>query len=139
MDRRKEACSIVKAVNEYKNKQIKDYELIKKVCNYFDLIKNEDLTQADLSFLKYLSNVCGIPHYFDLLNSGFKKNIDIDDYNLRTIAAELNETSLYLPNMSKAHKYQKEILDKFDINNTNRFFLSASTSFGKTHLVYDII
>ena len=139
MDRRKEACSIVKAVNEYKNKQIKDYELIKKVCNYFDLIKNEDLTQADLSFLKYLSNVCGIPHYFDLLNSGFKKNIDIDDYNLRTIAAELNETSLYLPNMSKAHKYQKEILDRFDINDTNRFFLSASTSFGKTHLVYDII
>ena len=139
MDRRKEACSIVKAVNEYKNKQIKDYELIKRVCNYFDLIKNEDLTQADLSFLKYLSNVCGIPHYFDLLNSGFKKNIDIDDYNLRTIAAELNETSLYLPNMSKAHKYQKEILDRFDINDTNRFFLSASTSFGKTHLVYDII
>ena len=139
MDRRKEACSIVKAVNEYKNKQIKDYELIKKVCNYFDLIKNEDLTQADLSFLKYLSNVCGIPHYFDLLNSGFKKNVDIVDYNLRTIAAELNETSLYLPNMSKAHKYQKEILDRFDINDTNRFFLSASTSFGKTHLVYDII
>lgn len=63
MDRRKEACSIIKAVNEYKNKQIKDYELIKKVCNYFDLMKSEDLTQADLSFLKYLSNVCGIPHY----------------------------------------------------------------------------
>ena len=53
MDRRKETCSIVKAVNEYKNKQIKDYELIKKVCNYFDLIKNENLTQADLCFLKY--------------------------------------------------------------------------------------
>ena len=139
MDRRKETCSIVKAVNEYKNKQIKDYELIKKVCNYFDLIKNENLTQADLCFLKYLSNVCGIPHYFDLLNSGFNKNIDIDDYNLKTIAAELYETSLYLPNMSKAHKYQKEILDRFDINNANRFFLSASTSFGKTHLVYDII
>ena len=139
MDRRKEACSIVKAVNEHKNKQIKDYELIKKVCNYFDLIKNENLTQADLCFLKYLSNVCGIPHYFDLLNSGFNKNIDINDYNLKTIAAELYETSLYLPNMNKAHKYQKEILDRFDINNANRFFLSASTSFGKTHLVYDII
>lgn len=139
MDRRKEACSIVKAVNEYKNKQIKDYELIKKVCNYFDLIKNEDLTQADLSFLKYLSNLCGIPHYFDLLNSGFNKNIDINDYNLRTIAAELYETSLYLPNMNKVHKYQKEILDKFDTTKVNRFFLSASTSFGKTHLVYDIL
>ena len=139
MDRRKEACSIVKAVNEYKNKQIEDYELIKKVCNYFDLIKNEDLTQADLSFLKYLSNVCGIPHYYDLLNSGFNKKIDIDDYDLKTIAAELYETSLYLPNMNKAHKYQKEILDKFDMTKVNRFFLSASTSFGKTHLVYDIL
>lgn len=139
MDRRKEACSIIKAVNEYKNKQIEDYELIKKVCNYFDLIKNEDLTQADLSFLKYLSNVCGIPHYYDLLNSGFNKKIDIDDYDLKTIAAELYETSLYLPNMNKAHKYQKEILDKFDMTKVNRFFLSASTSFGKTHLVYDIL
>lgn len=139
MDRRKEACSIIKVVNEYKNKQIEDYELIKKVCNYFDLIKNEDLTQADLSFLKYLSNVCGIPHYYDLLNSGFNKKIDIDDYDLKTIAAELYETSLYLPNMNKAHKYQKEILDKFDMTKVNRFFLSASTSFGKTHLVYDIL
>lgn len=139
MDRRKEACSIVKAVNEYKNKQIKDYELIKKVCNYFDLMKSEDLTQADLSFLKYLSNVCGIPHYFDLLKLGFNKNINIDDYNLQTIAAELNETALYLPNMCKMHKYQKEILDKFDTTKKNRFFLSASTSFGKTHLVYDIL
>jgi len=139
MDRRKEACSIVKVVNEYKNKQIKDYELIKQVCNYFDLMKSEDLTQADLSFLKYLSNVCGIPHYFDLLNSGFNKKIDIDDYDLKTIAAELYETSLYLPNMNKAHKYQKEIIDKFDTTKVNRFFLSASTSFGKTHLVYDIL
>ncbi len=139
MDRRKEACSIIKAVNEYKNKQIKDYELIKKVCNYFDLMKSEDLTQADLSFLKYLSNVCGIPHYFDLLKLGFNKNINIDDYNLQTIAAELNETALYLPNMCKVHKYQKEILDKFDTTKINRFFLSASTSFGKTHLVYDIL
>lgn len=139
MDRRKEACSIVKAVNEYKNKQIKDYELIKKVCNYFDLMKSEDLTQADLSFLKYLSNICGIPHYFDLLKSGFNKNIDIENYNLKTFAAELYETSLYLPNMNKVHKYQKEILDKFDTTKINRFFLSASTSFGKTHLVYDIL
>ena len=139
MDRRKEACSIVKAINEYKNNKIEDYELIKKVCNYFDSIKSEDLSQADLSFLKYLSNVCGIPHYFDLLESGFNKSIDIDDYNLKTFAAELYETSLYLPNMNKTHQYQKEILDKFDTNKINRFFLSASTSFGKTHLVYDIL
>ena len=31
------------------------------------------------------------------------------------------------------------LTDKFEKNKQNRYFLSASTSFGKTHLVYDII
>ncbi|MCM1004157.1 MAG: hypothetical protein NC408_07435 [Candidatus Gastranaerophilales bacterium] len=139
MDRRKETCSIIKSINAYKNNQLANYELIKQICNYFDLIKNEKLTQADLKFLKYISNISGIPHYYDLLYSGFNRNIDIEDYSLKTFAAELYETSLYLPNMNKTHQYQKEILDKFDTNKINRFFLSASTSFGKTHLVYDIL
>ena len=139
MDRRKETCSIVKDINAYKNNQLEKYELIKNVCNYFDLIKEEKLSQADLKFLKYISNVCGIPHYYDLLKSAFNKNIDIEELPLNTFAAELYETSLYLPNLNKIHQYQKEILNKFDKGKTNRYFLSASTSFGKTHLVYDIL
>src|SRR5690606_7305889 len=37
------------------------------------------------------------------------------------------------------HKYQKEIIDRFEVDKRNRLFLSASTSFGKTHLVFEVI
>lgn len=40
---------------------------------------------------------------------------------------------------SKLHRYQKEILDKFCPTKTNRYVLTAPTSFGKTFLVYEII
>ena len=116
-----------------------DYELIKQVCSFFDLVKNDELSQADLKFLKYISNIVGIPHYFDLLASGFQQNIEIQDYNLNTFSAELYESSLFVSNINKVHKYQKIILDKFSKNKLNKYFLSASTSFGKTHLVYDIL
>ena len=55
------------------------------------------------------------------------------------MASMMNESSLHLSENYKLHRYQKEILDKFEKNKQNRYFLSASTSFGKTHLVYDII
>lgn len=139
MDRRKEACAIIKSINEYHNKKLKDYILIKRVCDFFDLIKNDKLSQADLHFLKYIANIVGIPHYFDLLSSNFNQNTEIIDYNLKTFSAELYECSLYLQNLNKVHKYQKFILDKFCKEKQNKYFLSASTSFGKTHLVYDIL
>ena len=58
---------------------------------------------------------------------------------MTTMASLMNESSLYLSKNYKLHRYQKEILDKFRKDKQNRYFLSASTSFGKTHLVYDII
>jgi hypothetical protein len=41
MHRIKEAANIIKKINEYKNNKLKDFELIKFVCNYFDNIKNK--------------------------------------------------------------------------------------------------
>lgn len=139
MDRRKEAGIVVKAINEFQDSQIKDYELIKIVCEYFDKLKLLELTQNELKFLKYISNIVGIPHYYDALNEKFNQNINIQNYDLTTLSSFLQESTLHLSENYKVHKYQKQILDKFEIEKQNRYFLSASTSFGKTHLVYDII
>ncbi|MEN5195772.1 helicase-related protein [Sphingobacterium faecium] len=138
MDKIKEAASVIIDINKYRNEQIKDYDLIKTVCGYFDKIKEEEITQADLQFLKYISNSVGIPHFFDLLEK-FKINTTIVNFDLNTLSAIIYESTLNLTENNKVHKYQKQILEKFIPQSLNRYFLSASTSFGKTHLVFDII
>lgn len=139
MDRRKEASIVVKAINEYQDNKIDESKLIKTVCDYFDKLKNQSITQPELKFMRYISNVVGIPHYYDLLNKNFSQNTTINACDMTTMASMINESSLHLSENYKLHKYQKEILDKFEKQKQNRYFLSASTSFGKTHLVYDII
>src|SRR5690606_29954509 len=97
---------------------------------------------SDKRFLLYLSNKAGIPHYYDILTNFNKENsLKIDDENigLSTISSLLYESTLYTDDNSKLHQYQKEILDLFVSGNQNCYFLSASTSFGKTHLVYEVI
>lgn len=139
MDRRKEASSVVKAINEYQDNRMDESKLIKIVCDYFDKLKNQEITQSELKFMRYISNVVGIPHYYDILNKKFGQNTIINTCDMTTMASLMNESSLYLSENYKLHRYQKEILDKFRKDKQNRYFLSASTSFGKTHLVYDII
>lgn len=78
--------------------------------------------------MKYISNVVGIPHYYDLLN-GFKQNIEIDDYSLNTLSSLIYESTLHTNENSKVHKYQMKIMDLFEKGKLNRYFLSASTSF----------
>ena len=139
MDKTKEICDAIISLNKYKNEEITDYAFIIKVCNCFDKFKDEKLSQADLKFLKYLSNVAGIPQYYDLLEKFSQGKPNIENYDLNSLSSEIYESTLYLTEHSKIHKYQKEIIDKFITDRKNRYFLSASTSFGKTHLVYDII
>lgn len=138
MDRLKEAADLIVKVNKYKKGELKDYEIIKNVCDFFDLVKNENLTSADKQFLFNIANSVGIPHYFDTLNK-FGQSTELDSMSLETISNCLRECLLFTDNNIKLHKFQKEILDRFDKDTTNRFFLSASTSFGKTFLVYEII
>ncbi|WP_407556242.1 DEAD/DEAH box helicase [Winogradskyella sp. 4-2091] len=142
MDRYERTLNVVKALNSFNKGELEDYNLLSSVCEYFDFIKNEDLDDADKRFLLYLSNKAGIPHYYDILtNFNNENSLKIDDENigLSTISSLLYESTLYTDDNSKLHQYQKEILDLFVSSNQNRFFLSASTSFGKTHLVYEVI
>lgn len=139
MDRIEETTNVLRQINKFNSKEISDDILIKSVCDYFNEIKNDTLNQSDLKFLKYISNVVGIPHYFDILNSQFNQETEIEEYNLNTFSSLLYESTLHTNENLKVHKYQMKIMDLFQIGKLNRYFLSASTSFGKTHIVFEII
>jgi len=139
MDRIKEASIVVKELNKYFKQEIKNYEFITIVCGYFDKIKNIELTPSDLKFLKYISNIAGIPHYYDLLFDKFNHREEFNKYDLNTLSSIIHESTLHIDKDIKIHKYQKEVLNLFGVEKQNRFFLSASTSFGKTFLIYEII
>lgn len=138
MDKIEEAASVIVSLNNYRDGQIKDYDLIKSVCSYFDKIKNEEISEPDKKFLKFISNVVGIPHFYDLLGK-FNQNTVIDSFDLNTLSAIIYESTLNLDLQNKVHKYQKQILNLFSKDKLNRYFLSASTSFGKTHIVFEIV
>ncbi len=139
MDRIKEAATLVVQINQYR-RESHDATLIASIASYFDKIKNEEISASDIHFLKYISNIVGIPHYFDML-SQFQgdKDISINNFNLSSLSSTLYESSLYRSDDIKVHKYQKKIIELFEQERLNRFFLSASTSFGKTFVVYEII
>ncbi|WKL43311.1 helicase-related protein [Flavobacterium sp. ZE23DGlu08] len=139
MDRIKETINVLKQINRFNSKEISDDILIKSVCDYFNEIKNDSLNQSDLKFLKYISNIAGIPHYFDTLKTQFNQEIGIEEYNLNTFSSLLYESTLHTNENLKVHKYQMKIMDLFQTGKLNRYFLSASTSFGKTHIVFEII
>lgn len=139
MDRIKETAALVKSLNDLRKREIPEYEFIKQVCAYFDLIKSAPLSSADFQFLKYISNASGIPHYYDLLVNKFTEEDKLDVIDLRTMSSFIYETSLHIDENIKIHKYQKQVLELFQANLSNRYFLSATTSFGKTFLIYEII
>lgn len=112
--------------------------LIHSACDLFDFLKNKDLSEADIQFLFFIANTIGIPHYYSMLHDKFQQNTDIPNLTLDTlhnacITAELTVDNRIL------HKFQKEILDLYQKDQINKYFLSASTSFGKTYLMYEII
>lgn len=139
MDRFEEASFIIRSVNEYQLGTMDEPLFIKNICGYFDRIKKQDLTKSDLKFLKYISNMCGIPHYYDLMVGKFGHEDKISNFDLNTLASCVYESTLYVDNQVKIHKYQKQVLSLFKKHHKNRYFLSATTSFGKTYLIYEII
>ncbi|WP_298147543.1 DEAD/DEAH box helicase [Flavobacterium sp.] len=142
MDRQERTLDVVKALNSFNNGNLASHDLLDKVCDFFDFIKDEELDDSDKRFLLYLSNKAGVPHYYDILdkfNAAYNSSIDDENIGLNTLSSLLYECSLYTDDNSKLHQYQMEILNLFFEGQKNRFFLSASTSFGKTHLVYEVI
>lgn len=140
MDKGKQAIRIIRSLTRMKNWEIKDYEFIKEVCLFFDEIKKEKLSNSDLQFLLYIANLSWIPHYFDFLKK-FQNSDDLilQNINLLSFWSLVYDASLYVDSVQKLHKFQKEVLNRFSYEQKNRFFLSASTSFWKTFLVYEIM
>lgn len=114
--------------------------LIKSVCDFYDNIKDDYITKNQLIFLYHISNLIGIPQYFDMLIRYRNDDNFIFDYlSVSTLSDMIYNSSLAIDKEKFLHKYQKEVIDKFCMDNTNRYFLTAPTSFGKTFIVYEII
>ncbi|WP_431610267.1 DEAD/DEAH box helicase [Chryseobacterium sp. 'Rf worker isolate 10'] len=142
MDRQQRTLDTVIALNQFQNRQLERHLFLEKVCDYFDFIKDKELDDADFRFLIHLSSKAGVPHYYDILAKFNEDKILLkneENIKIDVISSLIFESTLYTNEDSKLHLYQKEVLDKFQHGRLNRFFLSASTSFGKTHLVYEII
>lgn len=143
MDRVAKTANLVKSLNSYNKGTLDISLLIKEVCAYYDYIKDYEISDSDKVFLYKIANQIGIPHYFDLLSNfrGNEKPLAINNVSLDTLTSFLHESTLTVDENShfKLHRYQKQVLDIFDKEKENRYFLSASTSFGKTFLVYEII
>lgn len=138
MDRFERTADIIKEYYNYKH-TADAATFIKSVCNYFDFIKNESLSDADLNLLLFLANEAGIPQYYDLLKSKYTNvKLDYENINSLTMSALFHDASL-IRGRSKLHRYQKQVLDCFFYSQRNRYVLTAPTSFGKTFLVYEII
>lgn len=142
MDRQERTLDVVRALNLFQNKDLDRHIFLERVCDYFDFIKDQELDDSDYRFLIHLSSKAGVPHYYDILDKFSRDKYllkDEENIKLDVISSVIFESTLYTDENSKLHLYQKEILDLFELTSQNRFFLSASTSFGKTHLVYEII
>lgn len=115
-------------------------KLIHKVCSYFDSLKETELSAAQVSFLLDFANIVGIPQYMELLKDKYPTVLpDKQIKTLSNISSDINRASLTVNNGNILHKYQKNVLDFFSNDRTNRYVLSAPTSFGKTFVVYEII
>ena len=137
MDKSTAASNAIKIINQAsENINLRPY-MIKAVCSYFDLMKDEELSQADKLFMHYLANKAGIPqYYYPMLKIG--DTVD-EEVSLQTFSNFTQESSLVVGENIMLHKYQKEVLNLFEGERRNRYFLSAATSFGKTFLIYEII
>lgn len=137
MDKSTAACHAVKLINQAKENLELRPSMIKAVCSYFDFMKDKELSEADRLFMHYLANQAGIPqYYYPMLNVG----TDVDkEVCLQTFSNYIHESSLVVGEGVMLHRYQKEILERFSKGKRNRYFLSATTSFGKTFLIYEIV
>lgn len=138
MDRLTKTADIVKAY--YKYKRTNDAAtFVKEVCRFYDYAKDEELSESDLTFLLFLANEAGIPQYYDLLKEKYTDlEISDENINLLSLSALFHDASL-VQGENKLHRYQKNVLEKFELEKKNRFVLTAPTSFGKTFLVYEIV
>lgn len=139
MDIRKETVEIIKKYYKYIDHKIPKNEFIKMVCNYFDEIKFDENAKKYMEILMKLANSIGVPQYLEMLNNFQKNKIEVDEISMNIIAAICNEAKLTISDNIMLHQMQYDFLKLFNKEKTNRYVLTAPTSFGKTFLVYEII
>ena len=138
MDKIKTISQFIIKYNQYEDGKIPHHLIIKEVCAFFDEVKTSDLSCADKQLLFDIAAKIGVPQYFDMLKN-FHQDTNIPVLSLQNFANVIYESTLHTSGGVKLHKLQKEVLDLYNTGRINRYFLSASTSFGKTFLVYEII
>ncbi len=137
MDFKERAASVIKNLSAYKNESGNIHYLISNVCALFDIASRENLSLQDYRFLRFIASEIGIPQYYDLLCA--KKKITGIELSLSDVLAVTQDAPLCVSENVFLHRYQKEIFACFVLENQNRYFLSAPTSFGKTYIIYEII
>lgn len=140
MDIIKSASNIIKLIYAKRRGENVDADLVQKVCVYFDSIKGNELSSSDLHFLRYIANEAGVPQYYVML-SKFQHDLEQSevDFHIKDLPVLVGEASLCVADDVQLHKYQMNVLNRFENGKSNRYFLSASTSFGKTFLIYEIL
>lgn len=140
MDIVKSTSDIIKLIYAKRRGEPVAEKLVSLVCAYFDERKGEELTDADLRFLRYIATEAGIPQYYEMLNN-FQPEIQERemDVHLGDVPTLVSESTLYTSEYIQLHVYQHSVLSRYVVGVRNRYFLSASTSFGKTYLVYEIL
>lgn len=140
MDIIKSASNIIKLIYAKRRGEKVDADLVQKVCEYFDSIKGGELSSSDLHFLRYIASEAGVPQYYTML-SKFQHGLEQPDmdFHIEDLPVLLEEASLCVADDVQLHKYQMNVLNGFEKGKSNRYFLSASTSFGKTFLIYEIL
>lgn len=140
MDRFEGTSNIIKAYYQFKRNG-NNAEFVSKVCEYFNCIKSDKLDGSDLNFLSFIASEAGVPQYYDMLIK--RQNRDemdmLEQISLGMLSSFFYDASLCVDEQgNKLHRFQKQILEKFS-DDTNRFVLTAPTSFGKTFIVYQIL
>lgn len=140
MDRYERSAHLIRTINDSRQTGKPSPELLNEVCNFFNDVKEEGFTQADLHFMRYLAMNAGVPQYFTMLGNFVhdlqEREIDV---TLDELSMMVRESSMHISEVTELHRYQWEVLNHFVSGQRNRIFLSATTSFGKTFLVYEVI
>lgn len=140
MDIVKSASEIIKLIYAKRRKQDVNAELVGKVCEYFDAIKEKNLVEPELRFLRYIASEAGVPQYYEMLkNFNPEMGQRVTNVHIDSLSTMIEEACLYVSDDVQLHRYQMDVLKNFKYDKINRFFLSASTSFGKTFLIYEIV
>lgn len=140
MDRYERSAHLIKTINDSRQKGKPTPELLNEVCNFFNDVKEEGFTQADLHFMRYIAMNAGVPQYYTMLGNFVQDLQEREiDVTLDEFSMMVRESLMHITEVTELHRYQWEVLNHFVFGQRNRIFLSATTSFGKTFLVYEVI